>query len=309
MTLLFDLYQQEQARYLYDPYGNLLAKTGPMADFKRYRFSAKEYDPRTGLYYFGYRFYEPTFQRWLNPDPIGARGGINLYGFVGNNPINYVDPLGLQGIPSPVNIAMGFGPGYGQSTADWNSQFQAANRQATALEAGALAGTATGGAADAFLVGGGFLSGESLAGGFTVGFASGVGGNAAYQGTRMAFGDQNEFDLSELDTSALLGGALGAGLNGLANVVKCPSKVPVSRWPGADESQPGWVMQGPKSPLNYLLSGKPQPSSFPTFGQPPNIPAPYSSGVTINVPPSTLSWPTGPLGPLKGLLGQRMYVP
>ncbi len=69
-----------------------------MADFNRYRFSGKEYDPRTGLYYFGYRYYEPNFQRWLNRDPIGERGGLNLYGFVGNNPVNRIDPLGLWGV-------------------------------------------------------------------------------------------------------------------------------------------------------------------------------------------------------------------
>jgi len=101
VTLLFDLNQQVQARYLYDPYGNLLAKSGAMADANRYRFSGKEFDPRTGLYYFGYRFYEPNFQRWLNQDPIGERGGLNLYAYVGNNPVNYIDPLGLTFLVSP----------------------------------------------------------------------------------------------------------------------------------------------------------------------------------------------------------------
>jgi hypothetical protein len=39
--------------------------------------------------------YDPNIQRWIQLDPIGESGGINLYGFVGNNPVNYVDPLGL----------------------------------------------------------------------------------------------------------------------------------------------------------------------------------------------------------------------
>jgi hypothetical protein len=47
------------------------------------------------MYYYGFRFYEPNLQRWLNQDPIGEAGGINLYGFVGNDPINLWDLFGL----------------------------------------------------------------------------------------------------------------------------------------------------------------------------------------------------------------------
>ncbi len=83
------------ARYLYDPYGRLLGKWGPLADANRYRFSSKEWHANSDLYYHGFRFYEPNLQRWLNRDPIGERGGINLYAYVGNTPINYFDPFGL----------------------------------------------------------------------------------------------------------------------------------------------------------------------------------------------------------------------
>jgi RHS repeat-associated protein len=68
-------------------------RTDPKAN--TYRFSSKEVDWRTGQYYYGYRYYDPNLQRWLNHDPIGERGGINLYRFVENNPVNRVDPLGL----------------------------------------------------------------------------------------------------------------------------------------------------------------------------------------------------------------------
>ena len=51
-------------------------------------------EPLTGDYYFGHRYYNPNLQRWLNRDPLGEAGGINLYDYVGNNPVNWVDSNG-----------------------------------------------------------------------------------------------------------------------------------------------------------------------------------------------------------------------
>jgi RHS repeat-associated protein len=52
-----------------------------------------------GLYYYGYRFYDPYLQRWLNRDPVGITGGVNAYWFVGNTPADTVDPSGEKAIP------------------------------------------------------------------------------------------------------------------------------------------------------------------------------------------------------------------
>ncbi len=95
VTALSDAQGRIAARYLYNPFGRLIAKWGPMADVNRYQFSSKESDYLSGLSYYGYRFYDPTLQRWLTRDPLGEAGGVNLYGFVGNDPISRVDPLGL----------------------------------------------------------------------------------------------------------------------------------------------------------------------------------------------------------------------
>ncbi len=61
-----------------------------------YRFSTKPLDQTTGLYYYGYRYYDPLTGRWPSRDPIMENGGLNLYGFVGNNPVGWIDILGLS---------------------------------------------------------------------------------------------------------------------------------------------------------------------------------------------------------------------
>jgi RHS repeat-associated protein len=50
----------------------------------------------SGLYYYGKRYYSPSLGRWLNRDPIEEQGGLNLYAFVGNDPVNAIDIIGLR---------------------------------------------------------------------------------------------------------------------------------------------------------------------------------------------------------------------
>lgn len=83
------------ARYEYDAFGQVLRATGPLAFVNPFTFSTKFCDWETGFSYYGYRYYDPSTGRWPNRDPIAERGGENLYGFVGNNPISRVDVLGL----------------------------------------------------------------------------------------------------------------------------------------------------------------------------------------------------------------------
>jgi len=50
----------------------------------------------SGMFYYGFRYYTPETGRWLSRDPIGERGGLNLYAFVGNDGVNWIDGLGLN---------------------------------------------------------------------------------------------------------------------------------------------------------------------------------------------------------------------
>jgi RHS repeat-associated protein len=84
------------AKCHYDGSGFLRAQGGPVAEANRMRFSSKLWHEPSRLYSYGYRFYDPNLQRWINRDPIGEAGGMNLYGFVGNNGINLFDPYGLS---------------------------------------------------------------------------------------------------------------------------------------------------------------------------------------------------------------------
>jgi RHS repeat-associated protein len=82
------------AHYEYDPFGNPFVATGALAAANPFRFSTKYTDDETGLVYYGYRYYSPSLGSWLSRDPIVEEGGLNLYGFVGNDPVGNVDYLG-----------------------------------------------------------------------------------------------------------------------------------------------------------------------------------------------------------------------
>jgi RHS repeat-associated protein len=112
VTYLVNSSQTLACSYRYDPFGNLISSANGSlnAADNVYRFSSKEIKIKSGMYYYGYRFYDPNLQRWLNRDPIGELGfggpanagsrgitdELNLYWFARNNSPNKFDAFGLE---------------------------------------------------------------------------------------------------------------------------------------------------------------------------------------------------------------------
>ena len=97
-SCLMELDQQAQliSHEGYYPFGAtawMAARSLVEVDYKFIRYSGKEMDD-SGLYYYSTRYYAPWLQRWISADPAGTVDGLNLYAFVGNNPLRYVDPAG-----------------------------------------------------------------------------------------------------------------------------------------------------------------------------------------------------------------------
>lgn len=81
------------AQYTYDPYGNRTIVSGAVvADIG---YAGYFSHAASGLAFAMYRAYDPAHGRWLNRDPLGEAGGLNLYAYVEGNPVSRIDPLGL----------------------------------------------------------------------------------------------------------------------------------------------------------------------------------------------------------------------
>ncbi len=87
----------EAAACEYSPYGEVLRATGAYAQENPFGYATKLRDEHTGLVNYGYRNYSPKQGRFINRDPIEEAGGVNLYAFTENDPVNQTDIRGLSG--------------------------------------------------------------------------------------------------------------------------------------------------------------------------------------------------------------------
>ena len=79
--------------YTYDSFGNTTNSTGSVTNFLRY--TAREFDTETNLYFYRARYYDSSIGRFLSEDPIRFRGGPDFYRYAKNSPIDLIDPRGL----------------------------------------------------------------------------------------------------------------------------------------------------------------------------------------------------------------------
>jgi RHS repeat-associated protein len=86
----------------YEPFGK--ASVSPASTVENnLRFPGQYYDRETGLHYNYFRDYEPGTGRYVEADPIGIEGGLNVYGYANQSPLTFADPLGLAPYSDPMN--------------------------------------------------------------------------------------------------------------------------------------------------------------------------------------------------------------
>jgi len=89
-------------KYAYDAFGEVLNQEEAIPNPFKYVGQFGVMDEGNGLLFMKARYYDPEIGRFISKDPIGLLGGLNLYAYAGNNPVNFIDPLGLQGEKSGI---------------------------------------------------------------------------------------------------------------------------------------------------------------------------------------------------------------
>jgi len=93
--------------YTFDSFGNQTASSGSLTN--SFRFTSREFDTETSLYYLRARYFDPATGRFISEDPSGFNDGMNFYRYVHNSPIDSTDPTGLttyKGFPADLQVQL-----------------------------------------------------------------------------------------------------------------------------------------------------------------------------------------------------------
>ena len=95
------------AAYAYNPFGNKVSReTDDLKNSYTFVGAYGVTDENDGLYFMRYRYYDACTSRFIQKDPLGISDGLNLYSYVGNNPLNYIDPSGTSGLAVALAMAI-----------------------------------------------------------------------------------------------------------------------------------------------------------------------------------------------------------
>ncbi len=185
----------------YDPYG------GPApGNSVRFQYTGQVSLPETGLYYYRARYYSPQLGRFMQTDPVGYKDDLDLYTYVGNDPLDRTDPSG--NCPNCLTAGIGAIAGaVGGLLVQGGADLISGELSSFDDYAGAFVG---GGTAGAVL---GFTGNPILAGA-----AGGAAGNATKQGVGNLTGNQSGFSAGQLAKGTAIGAVTGGVLKGIGNV-------------------------------------------------------------------------------------------
>ena len=140
---------QVLAQYEYDPFGNIVSQSGPLADVNPLRYRGYVYDSETGFYYLQSRYYDPELGRFLNADAYASTGqgilGNNMFAYCCNNPILCSDPSGNSPILACIVIGAIVGAVAGGCAGAYISKEQTGEVRAGAVVTGVIVGGVAGG--------------------------------------------------------------------------------------------------------------------------------------------------------------------
>jgi RHS repeat-associated protein len=265
---------------VYSAFGALTSQTNASAQ-PRFTYTGQVLDTLTGLYYYKARWYDPSTGGFISQDPKGFNGGdANLNRYVGNSPVNYVDPSGC------FSITIGgqtFVPPWDPRAGGIGQTIGAIGSAGTVIAAGGVAGAA----------------GGAAGGGLTGGIIGGVVGGAATDGVGIGAG------VLLGGGRGLVNGAIAGGISGAITGALAPPGATVGSvaWPAAEGGAISGAVAVALGPIIGAIAGK---LLGPAVGGGGGLAiaggGELSQGVAAEVPTLVVNWAPRILGAGVGLM-------